>query len=325
MKNKPFFSIIIPLYNKEHYIARAIFSALNQTFQDFEIIVINDGSTDGSLAAAKEITDPRIRIFNQKNLGVNNARNAGIKKSKGKYIAFLDSDDAYTPQFLQTVYEMIRRYGKYEFFATAFKRVYKDNSETETKYGTKNIYIVKDFITQVAKTGKFFIHISAVVVKKTVFDKTGYFFSRSPKYHSGITIVDDLDLWIRISWKYDLVYSNTAGCIYYTNTPVNVIGGYGFKNLDCTFYEDTITRLTLESDSGKQKKNLQKLLYRLRNLSAVQFLIRGHFKEAESVIKKQPATKEILQIKNMIELQKSIKYLLAKKHIGRKNIKRAQT
>lgn len=313
MKNKPFFSIIIPLYNKEKYIARAVLSALNQTFQDFEIIIINDGSTDGSLAAAQKITDSRIKIFNQKNLGVNNARNAGIKKSSGAYIAFLDSDDEYTPQFLQTVYELTIKYGKYEFFATAFKRVYKDNSETETKYGTKNIYIVRDFITQVAKTGKFFIHISSVVVKKTVFDNVGYFFSRSPKYHSGITIVDDLDLWIRISWKYDLVYSNIAGCVYYTNTPVNVISGYGFKNLDCTFYEETINTLMIQSDNAKQKKNLQKLLYRLRNLSAIQFLIRGHFKEAEEIIKKQPSNKEIIKIKNMIELQKSIKYLLKKR------------
>ncbi|MGE4384642.1 MAG: glycosyltransferase [Endomicrobiaceae bacterium] len=313
MKNKPFFSIIIPLYNKEKYIARAVLSALNQTFQDFEIIIINDGSTDGSLAAAQKITDSRIKIFNQKNLGVNNARNAGIKKSSGAYIAFLDSDDEYTPQFLQTVYELTRKYGKYEFFATAFKRVYKDNSETETKYGTKNIYIVRDFITQVAKTGKFFIHISSVVVKKAVFENVGYFFSRSPKYHSGITIVDDLDLWIRISWKYDLVYSNIAGCVYYTNTPVNVISGYGFKNLDCTFYEETINTLMIQSDNAKQKKNLQKLLYRLRNLSAIQFLIRGHFKEAEEIIKKQPLNKEIIKIKNMIELQKSIKYLLKKR------------
>lgn len=313
MKNKPFFSIIIPLYNKEKYIARAVFSALNQTFQDFEIIIINDGSTDGSLAAAQKITDSRIKIFNQKNLGVNNARNAGIKKSSGSYIAFLDSDDEYTPQFLQTVYELTRKYGKYEFFATAFKRVYKDNSKTETKYGTKNIYIVKDFITQVAKTGKFFIHISSVVVKKTVFENVGYFFSRSPKYHSGITIVDDLDLWIRISWKYDLVYSNIAGCVYYTNTPVNVISGYGFKNLDCTFYEETVNTLMMQSDNANKKKNLQKLLYRLRNLSAVQFLIRGRFKEAEEIIKKQPSNKEIAKIKNMIDIQKSIKDLLNKR------------
>ncbi|MDD2523563.1 MAG: glycosyltransferase family 2 protein [Endomicrobiaceae bacterium] len=314
MKNKPFFSIIIPLYNKENYIIRTITSVLNQTFQDFEIIIINDGSTDNSLQIAKKIIDPRIKIFNQKNLGVNNARNAGIKKSKGLFIAFLDSDDAFTPTFLETIYNLTINHKNFSFFATAFKRVYKDNSRIDTKYGTKKVCIVKDFLTQIAKTGKFFIHISSVVVKRTVFDDVGYFFSRSPKHHSGITIVDDLDLWIRISWKYNLVYSNLIGCIYYTNTPVNVISGYGFKNLDCTFYENTIHKLMSEANTDKQKVNLQKLLYRLRNLSAIQFLIRGHFKEAIDIIEKQPENKEVLKIKNMIEIQKVTKQLSTKKN-----------
>ena len=86
-------SVVIPLYNKEKYIKRAIESVLNQTFQKFEIIVVNDGSTDKSAEIVQNIKDPRIRLINQKNAGVSAARNRGIQEAKYEYIAFLDADD----------------------------------------------------------------------------------------------------------------------------------------------------------------------------------------------------------------------------------------
>ena len=94
------FSVIIPLYNKQDYITRTINSVLNQTYQNFEIIVVDDGSTDKSLSVVKTIKDKRIKVFSQKNLGVSNARNKGIKQSKGNYIAFLDADDEFLPRYL---------------------------------------------------------------------------------------------------------------------------------------------------------------------------------------------------------------------------------
>ena len=87
----PVFSIIIPLYNKEKYIQNTIESALHQTFTDFEIIVVNDGSTDSSLAIVEQIEDSRIKIFSTKNGGVSKARNYGIEKAQSDLIAFLDS------------------------------------------------------------------------------------------------------------------------------------------------------------------------------------------------------------------------------------------
>jgi len=87
------FSVVIPLYNKERSVKNTIESVLNQTFQDFEVIVVNDGSTDNSLEVVKSFNDERIRIINQKNSGVSSARNRGIKEAKYEWIAFLDADD----------------------------------------------------------------------------------------------------------------------------------------------------------------------------------------------------------------------------------------
>jgi len=93
-EKNPTVSVIIPTYNRAHTIGRAIKSVLNQTYQDFEIIVVDDGSTDNTEEVVKSFRDKRIRyIQHKKNKGAAAARNTGIKSAKGKYIAFQDSDD----------------------------------------------------------------------------------------------------------------------------------------------------------------------------------------------------------------------------------------
>lgn len=311
MKSEIVFSIIVPLYNKEKYIFRAIHSALNQSFKNFEIIIVNDGSTDNSLNVVKEIKDYRIRIINQKNLGASNARNTGIKKAKAPYIAFLDADDEYMPCFLENIYKLIKEHKGYCFFATAYKKVAK-KSDTEYYYGNKKIYIIENFLAKIAKTGKFFIHISSIVVKKTVFSDVGYFFSRSNKSYCGATIFEDIDLWIRVSCKYKLVFLNSINCIFYTNTNINTIMGYKFSKLDCSFYEDTMKQLLLETKNKPTYGFLKKILYYLRNASATQFLIRGYFFEAQKILDKQPKTKAVNNLLKMVKIKKATNKLLLK-------------
>lgn len=96
------FSIIIPLFNKEHTIADAIHSVVLQTRRDFEIIVVNDGSSDNSLSAAKSVEDSRISIFTTANNGPGSARNFGIRKAQGTWIVFLDADDKLLPEALDS-------------------------------------------------------------------------------------------------------------------------------------------------------------------------------------------------------------------------------
>ena len=99
----PLFSVVIPLYNKENYISETINSVLKQSVQDFELIVINDGSTDKSLDIVKSFNDFRISLIDQKNIGLSATRNKGIKLAKGRIVALLDADDLWQPNFLKEI------------------------------------------------------------------------------------------------------------------------------------------------------------------------------------------------------------------------------
>ena len=103
-------SVIIPLYNKEKQIAKTLQTVLNQTYQNFEIVIVNDGSTDRSVDEVKKFLNSRIRLINQKNGGVSAARNRGIKEAKGEYLAFLDADDIWQNNYLQTQIDLICKY-----------------------------------------------------------------------------------------------------------------------------------------------------------------------------------------------------------------------
>ena len=100
----PLVSIIMPVYNKEKYIKRSIQSILNQTFTDFELIIVNDGSTDHSLEICESFHDSRITIISVINGGVSKARNIGLDNAKGEYITFIDSDDYVDYLYLEKLY-----------------------------------------------------------------------------------------------------------------------------------------------------------------------------------------------------------------------------
>lgn len=108
MKNKILFSIIVPVYNTSNYIDKCIKSILEQTYKNYEILIINDGSTDNSEEKLNKYKDnKKITIINQKNKGLSSARNHGIQKSKGEYILFLDSDDYIEKELLEKLLEKI--------------------------------------------------------------------------------------------------------------------------------------------------------------------------------------------------------------------------
>ena len=124
------FSIIIPLYNKEKDIEKTISSVLEQTFNDFEIIIVNDGSTDKSEEIVKGIKDERITIFSKKNEGVSSARNFGVKKPNTSFIAFLDGDDYWYPNHLENLFSIISKHPDHSWYAAAYdkKRSSKKNT-----------------------------------------------------------------------------------------------------------------------------------------------------------------------------------------------------
>ncbi len=141
MKNSPIFSVIMPAYNCERFISEAIESVLNQSFQEFELIIVDDASTDRTAERVEAFNDDRIHfIRNEKNIGVSETRNRAIALSKGLYIAFLDSDDAWLENKLYIQYKILKDTGfdlcftSYEFmdeYSNPIKKPYIVPSYTD--------------------------------------------------------------------------------------------------------------------------------------------------------------------------------------------------
>jgi len=195
-------SVVIPLYNKEKYIKRAIESVLNQTFQKFEIIVVNDGSTDKSAEIVQNIKDPRIRLVNQKNAGVSAARNKGIQEAKYEYISFLDADDFWEKNFLETLWNLKNKYPKCGVFATSYKFLYSDGTVgfPIIKGLKENFEGIIDDYFKIALQSDPLIWTSAVMVKKYCLKKIGGF-------PVGIRAGEDLLTWARLAVNCKIAYS----------------------------------------------------------------------------------------------------------------------
>lgn len=198
-------SIVIPLYNKALYIKETIDNILNQTFQEFELIVVNDGSQDGGPEIVKSFKDSRIKLINKANGGVSSARNVGIKEAKYDYIAFLDADDEWLPNHLEEIHKLIVDYGnEANVFVTNFARKYPDGRVIVNRNDIRN-GILKDYFTAVWKGAV--IHTSCVCVSKTAMTMVGGFDER-------ISRGEDLDLWIKLGLKYKIAYSNEVTELY---------------------------------------------------------------------------------------------------------------
>lgn len=197
------FSVVIPLYNKELSIQNTIKSVLEQTYQDFEIIVIDDGSIDSSAKRIKEIKDSRVRLIQQKNQGVSAARNLGIKDATYEWIAFLDADDLWEANHLEEINNMIDKFPNQLIFTTSYEL---SNKVAQFKHNRdENISRVEDYFKDALSEN--LIWTGVVVINKKCFDKVGNF-------RTYLTNGEDIELWARIARQFTLVKSNTVTCIY---------------------------------------------------------------------------------------------------------------
>ena len=123
-------SVVIPLYNKRDYIVRTVESVLNQSYDHLELIIVNDGSTDDSLEQLNSLQDSRIKIITQANAGEGAARNKGLKAANHEWIAFLDADDSWEPDFLRCITQMLDAHPDIELCATGYKIRGPNDAET---------------------------------------------------------------------------------------------------------------------------------------------------------------------------------------------------
>lgn len=206
-------SVVIPLYNKEKQIAHTLQSVFNQTFQDFEIIIVDDGSTDGSVAEVEKFSDSRIRLIHQKNAGVSAARNRGIEEAKSDLIAFLDADDEWKPEYLATQYHLSQKYPDCNVFACNYEFRNLEGKVTPTIIRklpfTGEDGILSNYF-EVASCSHPPLWTSSIVVKKQAIQAIGGF-------PVGIRSGEDLLTWARLAVNEKIAYSRSVQARFLMN------------------------------------------------------------------------------------------------------------
>ncbi len=212
MKHLPLITVVIPLYNGAQYIRRSVQSVLEQSYTDFELVVVDDGSVDRGDDIALEFTDPRLRLVRQENMGVSAARNKGIAESRGKYIAFLDADDEWDALFLDAVVNLTTIYPQTGIYGTGYRMVYPEGPAVEvTAAEARNqqtSVLITDYFFRAS--GGNLINASGVMIPRRIFKEIGDF--RVGEHHG-----EDLEMWARIALHYPIGYdTRILFCFYQT-------------------------------------------------------------------------------------------------------------
>ncbi|MDP8208205.1 MAG: glycosyltransferase family 2 protein [Candidatus Electryonea clarkiae] len=207
-------SVVIPLYNKVRHIKRAIDSVLAQTYREFELIIINDGSTDKSEHVLEDYTDPRIRLIHREHInswGGHAARNLGIENAKYEFIAFLDADDEWMPDYLETIVLLIEKYPGVGAWSTAYCRIEKDGSQREWQgnvviiIGDRNAGII-DIFSRYARP----FYTSSITIRKKALILIGGF-------PDGVASGGDRDTWYRLAFRFPIACCVEPKVYYYRN------------------------------------------------------------------------------------------------------------
>lgn len=282
----PLISVVIPLYNKEPYIKRAIDSILAQKIQDYEIIVIDDGSTDKSAEVVKSFPDPRIRLIQQENAGVSAARNrGGIEEAKAELIAFLDADDEWTPPyFLETIWRLKEKYPEAGAYATGYKISRADEikiadlkkfSPAPWEGPLQNYF--KD-----AALGDHPVCSSAVCIPRNIIMELEGF--KKGVAWGG----EDLDLWGgRVALKYPIVYSCEVGVIYHKEAINRSFKKCLSHPIDDHPFVKSVQELLINEGIPSQKLcDLRECIAKYQIMTAIQNINAGYRKCAKNNLKK---------------------------------------
>ena len=277
-------SVVIPLFNKERYIKRALNSILNQTIQSFEIIVIDDGSTDRGGDIVREFRDSRIQLNRQENKGVSAARNSGILLACAGLVSFLDADDEWKPEFLETIFQLKKNFPEAGIFATAYKikdikgLIKRIDFEGIPRYPWMGI--LKDYFLSARLYTPFCS--SSLAISKNVFEDVGQF-------KEGVNLGEDLDMWLRIALKYPIAYSNSILAIYHYDSE-NRLSTSGFTT-NVPFYLNALNALSSQTNPQIIKGNLYEFLARHQILAASHCLKAGNRQNALAILETIQDTK----------------------------------
>lgn len=228
--NKPFWSVVIPLYNKQDFIEDAVQSVFRQPGGDYEIVVIDDGSTDEGPARVAALMDERVRLIQQPNGGVSRARNRGIREADGDWVIFLDADDLLHPEALIAYRELLRQHPDAKALGAREWRLSHANGDIERLRweplpNPLPVRRVGNLPAVFLKTGLPFSSSSIAIHRDLLL-------SLDTGFPEGESMGEDLDLWLRLGEKSDIVCTSAPLVVYRVDLPDSLTGAYrGFEFL----------------------------------------------------------------------------------------------
>lgn len=278
------FSVVIPLYNKERHIERAIRSVLAQTYCEFELIIVDDGSTDSGVSIASRVDDPRLRIIEQNNHGVSAARNRGIDAALNSYIAFLDADDEWKPDFLECISRLITEFPSAGAYATSYeisKNGFTSRPVLSSKIDEGWEGLLDDYFKFSLQDP--LISASSVVVPARVFKRLGGF-------ALGVSNGEDLDMWCKIAMEYKVAYCNIVGAIYFLDADNRACNS--IPKLSSSFANYAEERLEKVKGSGNSSLFFEEYIIKILLTRKVKYLIfENKNREARELLRKYGSTK----------------------------------
>lgn len=266
-----FFSVIIPLYNKAPYVAKAVQSVLSQSFTDYEIIIVDDGSGDNSADIALQAISGRqnCQLMRQDNAGVSMARNNGVAASHGDYLCFLDADDWWAPNFLEEMSKLIDEFPDAGIYGTNYTIVNETKQKTRiapvgVEPGFEKGYI--NYCQVYAKTLAMPLWTGAVCMPRKIFDEMLGF----PK---GIKLGEDFMLWIRVALKYKVAFLNKPLAFYNQDVDNRAVGRLHKPE------EHMLWNLTDLEPLEKTDPDYKQLIDNLRTYSLLPYLLDKRYRE----------------------------------------------
>lgn len=267
----PRFSVIIPLYNKAPYVGKTVESVLGQTFGDYELIIIDNGSNDGSHEVVAAFTDHRIKIVRlEENVGVSNARNKGVAMASAPIVTFLDADDWWEPTFLEEMAGLIERHPDAGIYGTGYYIV-KNGKKRLAPIGVDEGFEEGEinYCAVYAKTLCMPLTSITVAMPKAVFDETGGF-----KPH--LKLGEDFDLWVRIALKHKTVFLNKPLSNYNQDVDVTYRGTHHLRDPK----EHMLWNLGYLEPEEKTNADYKQLIDNLRTYSLLPYLLTKQYRSA---------------------------------------------
>jgi Glycosyltransferases, probably involved in cell wall biogenesis len=279
MPKQPFISIVMPLYNKEAEVERAIQSVFAQSFRDYELIIVDDGSTDRGPSVVATIDDYRIRMICQENAGVSAARNRGIEEARADLVAFLDADDEWKPDFLETILRLREKFPTCKVFGTPYFFCSPDGRQRPAiirglPAGFRDGVLVDYF--DIASRSDPPLWTSATAVDKEAIKELGGF-------PVGIASGEDLLTWAKLAFRYEIAYCREPKARFWA--PVRIKDRPGREPQFPDIVGNELARLVAVNDHIKTQ-GLRSYVAHWHEMRAVIFLRLNNNKQALVEIRK---------------------------------------